>query len=138
MWDFLGMCYMLRNRKETWSFSKNKNCLRTHQRYADFQTACVLRSTLEHVPKILFARGRSAQKTRFILFIYIYYVSQLYNFNFENNCKTFICNVMVVLLYLLCTLELILNMDSTPEMFPPSVFGVWQICIVRTSFLHLL
>ena len=62
-------------------------------------------------------------------FVYIYYVSQLYKLYFWNNCKTLLCNVMVVLLYLLCALDLILNVESTPEMFPPSVFGVWQIGI---------
>ena len=66
---------------------------------------------------------------RSVSFVYIYYVSQLYKLYFWNNCKTLLCNVMVVLLYLLCALDLILNVESTPETFPPWVFGVWQIGI---------
>ena len=129
IWDFLGVCYIFRNRKETWTFSQNKNHLWTHQRYADFQTACVLRSLIEQVPEDPLDPGWSAYKTHSFCFCIYTMYHKLYNFTFETIVKLFICNVMVVLLYLLCTLDLILNVESTPEMFPPSVFGVWQIGI---------
>ena len=123
---FLVCVTYFQKQKGSMNIFTKQNYLWTHQCYADFQNHLCSQVNVRTGTEDPFFRRWSAQKTRFILFIYIYYVSQLYHFTFENNSKTFICNVMVVLLYLLCTLDLILNMESTPEMFPPSVFGVWQ------------
>jgi len=114
----------------------NKNHLWTHQLYANFQTACVLRSALEQVFEDFFWSEDGVHEDPFH-FVYIYYVSQLYKLYFWNNCKTLLCNVMVVLLYLLCALDLILNVVSILEMFPPSVFGVWQIGIRALVYSEL-
>ena len=120
-------CDTFQKQKGNINIFTKQNYLWTHQRYADFQTACILRSALDRYPKILlFEDGVHRRLVSFCLYILCITTVQL---TFETNVNFSICNVMVVLLYLLCALDLILNVESTPEMFPPSVFGVWQIGI---------